>query len=192
MSEITEFKNKHTVTNNSEKNSLSPGFERSLKPFINLVKLLTGVDITRIKTAEKKGKFTAICIFLNGIFMLFLNVAFTAIFNHFYTKQRVTVVPAASFINGTSVLLPTNAYINYLTVMFISAVEYAFICGMQFCFFALQSRFKELWESLLIIEKEFKICPFTYRSIKLSIWIGSVIIPLVRNLIILSFLNIYN
>lgn len=181
MSKITQNKNELLVINISEENGSSRKFKTALHPCILWLKVLTGVDITRTKTnGEEKKNISIICLFFHGILMLLFNFACSASFNYYYLKQRV-VFPQADIINGTSVLQPTNSYVNFLTVIFITAVEYTHTCGIHLCFVAMQSRFKELWKSLLIIEKVFKICSFTYSSIRRSLWIGLlVIIPLVR------------
>ena len=197
MSEIAQYEKDDCAVNiHHEENSYAfPGFEISLKPFINFVKLLTGVDITRIKTkyGEKNKSFSTVWLFLYGVFTLILNITITAFFNGLYLKQRI-VLPAPIIVkNGNSVSSTappsTNAYINILTIICITACECAFICGTHFCFFALQSRLKGLWNSLLIIEKEFKICPITYRHIRQSVWIGLVSIPLVRHFKVINRIN---
>ena len=180
MSQIFQDKKELIVDSISEENGPSSlKFESALKPLIVWLKLSTGIDITRTKTNEEnKTKISIICLFLHGIFMVLFNFVSTALFNYFYLQQRVTF-PATVIINGTSVPPPTNEYINFLTVVFITAVEYTHTCGMHLGFFCLQYRFKALWNSLLIIEKEFKICEFIYRRIRLSLWIGFAIILLV-------------
>lgn len=153
-------------------------FESALKPFIVWLKLSTGVDITR---TNKMGN---IFLFLYGICLLVFNFACTGFFNYVFLKQKFEV-PANISKNGSSISnhgrsSSTTAHINMLTVLFVTGWEYVFICGIHFCFFALQNRFKKLWNTLMIIETELKLGDFTRNYITKSLWIGSVIIPLVR------------
>lgn len=147
-----------------------------MKPFIVWLKLSTGVDITR---TNKMGN---ISLFLYGICLLFFNFACTGIFNYVYLEQKFKVsADAANNSSNTSNhrSASTTAHINMLTVLFVTGWEYVFICGIHLCFFALQNRFKKLWNTLLIIEKELKLGEFTRNYITKSLWIGSLIIPLV-------------
>lgn len=178
MPQIFQGKRDLNVVSISEENGPSLKFESVLKPLIVWLKLSTGVDITRIKTKRDKKKISIICLFILGIFMVLFNFVSTACFHYNYLKTRITF-PATVFINGTSVPPPTKEYINFLTVMFITAVDYINTCGMHLCFFCVQYRFKALWSILLIIEREFKICTFTSRRIKQSLWIGFALILLV-------------
>ena len=148
-------------------------FESALKPFIVWLKLSTGVDITRI------NKMGSISLFLYGICLLFFNFACTGIFNYVYLKQKFEV-PANNTNTSVHGSASTTTHINMLTVLFVTGWEYVFICGIHLCFFALQNRFKKLWNTLIIIEKELKLGEFTSNYITRSLWIGSLIIPLVR------------
>lgn len=181
MSKVTQDKRGHIVIDVSEENVYYLGIESALKPIIVWLKLSTGVDITRIKTTGKGTKIFSILLFLYGVFLLFFDNACTFIFNYVYLLQRLHV---ATVVNGsnTTKSISTHDHINNLAVIFVHMCEFVFVCGLHICFFAQQNRFKGLWNTLLIIEREFKICPFTYRSIRRSLWIGFVIIPLVRNI----------
>ena len=183
MSKIYTQDNKkeHIVVDIYEESGSSFGIESALKPIIIWLKLSTGVDITRIKTTGKETTLFSILLFLYGVFLLFFDKACTFIFNYVYLKQRIHI---SAVVNGSNTTKPlsTHDHINNLAVIFVHICEFIFVCGLHVCFFAQQNRFKGLWNTLMIIEREFKICPFTYRSIRRSLWIGFVIIPLVRNI----------
>lgn len=70
--------------------------------------------------------------------------------------------------------------IYMMSVFFITGWEYIFICCFL-CFFAVQSRFKALWNALMTIKKEFKPGHFTYRCIRQSFWTGFAVVLLVRH-----------
>lgn len=175
------------VVNFHGENDSSSKFESALRPLIVCLILLTGVDITRIKATGKENKIASVSFFLYGILLLFFNYVCTGIFNYVYLKQKFQNYPVTiDGDNSTNVSKKGQSsnteHIHMLTVFFVAGWEYVFICGTHLCFFVLQTRFKKLWNALMFIEKEMKLVPFIYRYIRKSLWIGGLIIPIVRNL----------
>lgn len=170
-------------------NPAFPGFERALNPFIIWMKLLTGTNIARLP--GNNSTISSISFTLYGILMLLLNFICTASFIYIYVKQRIQVYTegnhtslttnskATNSTNVSNFIIPNNADINVLAIVGVLLCEFLFICGIHLCYFISQNKFKALWNSLLIIEREFKICPLAYRRIRRSVWIGVVIIPVV-------------
>ena len=152
-------------------------FESALKPFIFWLKLSTGVDITwNQRNGTKTHKVgNNIYLFLYGICLLFFNFACTGIFKYVYLQQRF----ASTFSKAGP--LSTTERINMMSVFFITGWEYIFICCTHLCFFAVQSKFKALWNALMMIEKELKPGHLTHRCIRQSLWIGFAVVLLVRH-----------
>lgn len=185
MSKInpSEKKENVIVVDVLEEKHSSSRFEYCLRPFIFWLKLLTGVDIARLITTNQETSNHSISLIIYGVGLLFSNSACTGIFNYVYLKQKFPIPTATVKNNFSSGSLPNNKqHVNILTAIFVTGWEYIFICGVHLCFFALQSRFKALWNTLMIIEQALKPCPFTYRCVRKSLWIGFAIISLVRNI----------
>jgi len=192
MSKIIPSENKENivVVNVPQEENSPFKFAFCLRPFIFWLKLLTGVDITRTKTTGKGKSNYSLSLIIYGVCLLLLNYACTGMFNYVYLKQIHFKIPAVTVKNNGSGSSTgpssANKHVSMLTAIFLTGWEYIFICGVHLCFFALQSRFKALWKTLMVIEKEFKLGSFTYGCIRQSLWIGFVIILLVRNLKVLK------
>ena len=193
MSKIipSEKKENIVIVDGFEENNSHSRLAFCLRPFIIWLKVLTGVDITRPKTTGKGKSNYSISLILYGVCLLIFNYACTGIFNYIYLKQKFQIPAAIVKNNGSGLIItgppPANKHVSMLTAIFVAGWEYIFICGVHLCFFALQSRFNALWKTLMVIEKEFKLGSFTYSCVRRSLWIGFVIILLVRSWKVLKY-----
>lgn len=167
------------------------GFEWSLKPCINWLKLLTGINVTQDKTTDgKKCVLFSRLFTLYSIVMLVSNGVLSATFIFLYITQSIQVYGKG---NHNSIIFIVNdaanrtnqwsrstaSDIKVVATAGVNSSEFIFIFGTHLCFFVSKNKLKTLWNSLLIIEKEFQISHETYLTVRKSVWIGLAVIPLV-------------
>jgi len=81
--------------------------------------------------------------------------------------------------------------INLMTIVFVHVQEFIYISGIHLCLFVSQNRLKGLWNSLLTIEKEFKIPFESFNRIRKTVWIGILLLLLVNNQIQFKWNYVY-
>lgn len=175
------------MPSSEEKVFVVTSFEWSLKPCIIFLKLLTGINVTQDR--KTVTLFSSLFTFYS-IFMLVLNGALSATFVFVYIKQSIHVYSKGNYHSVLSISNDINksnrwahstaSDIKVVATAGVNFSEFIFIFGIHLCFFVSQKKLKALWNSLLIIEKEFNISNETYRKLRKSVWIGLVIVPLVN------------
>ena len=161
------LKNTNQVQVYDDSSSSSLGFECCFKPFIIILKFLTGVPINH---SSLKSKKSCLLVFYGSILLL-INVAINGyyIFDNYQKNFSFNQTAAERNITSSSAInIRMTDKIN-LGIDIINEIFFTF--GCHCCFFILSTFVNNVWDCLIVIERQLQISTQIYKRIRKMVWL---------------------
>jgi len=150
------LENTNQVQSYDDSSSSSLGLEWSLKPFITILKFLTGVPVNHSTLKSKKS----VCLVFYGFILLLINIAINGYYifdkyqKNFSINQNINQTASANIKITDKINLGIDM-INEILITF----------GSHCCFFILSFFVDNLWDCLIVIEKQLQLSTQNYKRI---------------------------
>jgi len=164
------LKNTNQVQVYDDSSPSSLGFECCFKPFIIILKFLTGVPINH---SSLKSKKSCLLVF-HGTILLLINVAINGyyIFDNYQKNFSFNRTAAERNITSSSAInIKMTDKIN-LGIDMINEIFFTFGCHCARCFFILSPFVDNVWDCLIVIERQLQISTQNYKRIRKMVWLS--------------------